>query len=441
MLTREARERDEFATPASQPGLRVVQITADDSRDSENVYMDCNSWTPDSKRFAFWRRASADGSRKGGLWLCDTEDGFAVRPILEYEGEAAGIEEFRKTRECFCGAGLAPDGRHVYEIRRRGGTLELFRIGLADGERVLVCTAPAPLTVRGCLTLSSDSRHLLFGAWLGDGRTEGAPWGAYIFDLEGGTWRTIEFGNGFRNMHCQYSKNPAAPYDVSLIGSDGRLSDGSWLTPPDGSWRWQNMPPPFPRGEGALTAHHVVRDDGTDWRMVPLGDGGDIVSGGHNGFLGDGDRLFCAVYDVRGGRWRSPVFEAAPVALPGGRENPEYWRGQHAAGVPQPVDLSRKLARADSCHLACDLSGRHFVSDTDGYVEGKYSFLWIATRIESADEDPWLKAAYLLLTRSSYKGQPSHAHPLLSPDARFVVFQSDFSGRPQVHVAYDFEWP
>jgi len=468
-MIREARERDEFTTPASQPGLKVVQIATDDSRDSENVYMDCNSWTPDSKRFTFWRRPNADGSRKGGLWLCDTEDGFSIRPVVEYGADISGIEEFRDARAGFCGACLAPDGTCVYEIVRRNDVLELTRIGLDSGARTIVGTAPAPLTVRGNITISCDSRHLLLGVWLGDGKAEGAPWGSYVFDLDKGSYWVTEFGNGFRNMHPQYSKNPAAPYDIILGGSDGKLSDGSWLTPPDGSWRWKDMPPAFPAGEGPITSLHVVRDDGTDWRMVPLGDGDKLHSGGHNGFRGQGETIFCSLYDLRNGKWRAPIFEAIPTALPGGRDNPEYWRGQlaqvarpfqavagtdecagighgsedpcHAELIPQPVDISRKLARADSCHLACDLSGKHFVSDTDGYNEGKYSFLWIATYMETPGEDPWLKAGYLLLTRSTYKGQPAHAHPVLSPDGRFVVFQSDFTGRPQVNVACNFAWP
>jgi hypothetical protein len=289
--------------------------------------------------------------------------------------------------------------------------------------------------------MSCDSRHLLFGVWLGDGKTEGAPWGAYVFDVHKGTHRVIEFGNGFRNMHCQYSKNPDAPYDLLANGSDGKLSDGSWLTPPDGSWRWKDMPPPFPPGEGSITGHHVLRDDGTHWRMLPIGNNNDLRSGGHNGFRGRGESVFCAVYDTRNGKWRSPIVEATPVAMAGGKDNPEYWRGMLAEGVPPPADLSRKLARADSCHIACDRAGKHFVSDTDGYVEGKYSFLWVATYVEPEAEDAWLDPMYLLLTRSSYKGQPAHAHPVLSPDGKYVVFQSDFTGRPQVNVAYNFEYP
>ena len=187
--------------------------------------------------------------------------------------------------------------------------------------------------------------------------------------------------------------------------------------------------------------HHVLHDDGTDWRMVPICNNGDMISGGHVGFRGMETSIFCAVYDLRHGKWRSPIVEAPPVALPGGRNHPEYWHGVLAKDVPPPIDLGRKLARADSCHVACDLSGKHFVSDTDCYVEGKYSFLWIATYMESDKEAPWLKATYLLLPRSTCNGQPAHSHPVLSPDGRYVVFQSDVSGRPQVNVATGFEYP
>lgn len=432
----QAVERDEYTTPTSPPDLKVVQVVSDDTRDSENVYMDTASWTPDSKRFAFWHRPSDDGGKRGGLWLCDTEDNFASWPFVEYDKEAT-IHDFAKRRTAFAGACLAPDGLSAYEILRKEDVVEVYRVPVDGSPRSLVCAAPAPLTIRGCVSMSCDSKHLLMGVWLGDGKAEGAPWGAYIFDVEKGTHWVTEFGNGFRNMHCQYSKNPDAPYDVLVQGSDGKLSDGSWLTPPDGSWRWENMPPAFPPGEGSITAHHVLCDDGSDWRMLPVGNGADITSGGHNGFRGAGDTIFCAVYDLRGGKWRSPIVEVTPIAID--RDDSDYWRGQLAKGVPDPIDLGRKLARADSCHIACDLSGTRFVSDTDGYNVGELSFLWIASYVESDSEDPWLEPAYLALPRSSYKTQSAHAHPNLSPDGKYVVFQSDFTGRPRVNVAYNFE--
>jgi len=418
----EACERDEFRTPCSPPDLKIVQVTSDDARSSEAIYLDAPSWTPDSKRFLFRRSASEDGSRRAGTWLCDTDDNFSIRPISD-------------SRDVF----LAPDGTAAYRVERVADKLEVRRVDLDTGAETPVADAPAPYSLRGCTTISADSRRLCTGAFLGDGTTEGAPWGACIFDLHRGTHRVIEFGNGYRNMHCQYSHNPDPTYshDIAVMGTDGKLSDGSWLTPPDGSWRWENMPPPFPPGQGCRGVHQVVRDDGTNWRVVPLGNGVDVVSGGHITWRGMEYSLVASMYHHPPGRWRAPLFEAQPIPI---RELRDRWLGQTMPGA-HVVDLTRKLARADSCHFGFDLSGRHFVSDTDGYNVGEYSFVYVGTYFDPPDEEPYVKTAYLLLPRTSWKGQPAHPHPYLSPDGKYVVFQSDFTGRPQVHVAYDFDYP
>ena len=36
---------------------------------------------------------------------------------------------------------------------------------------------------------------------------------------------------------------------------------------------------------------------------------------------------------------------------------------------------------------------------------------------------------------SMSQGQDTHGHPYLSPDAKWLVFNSDCSGQPQIHVA------
>jgi len=106
------------------------------------------------------------------------------------------------------------------------------------------------------------------------------------------------------------------------------------------------------------------------------------------------------------------------------------------------VDLARDLARADACHFNFDGSGEHFISDSDGYVYPEVSFVYVGTHVQPPDGgDPFLKTRYLLLPRTSWKTQPAHPHPHLSPDGKYAVVQSDFSGRPQVHVACNFEYP
>lgn len=431
---REAVDRPEFLTPASPEGLRVVQIATDEARDSEAVYCDCPSWSSDSRLLAFHRHASPDGKKKEGLWLCDTADGFAVEPFIEFERRET-LENAGASPNGSIGACLSPDGTCGYHVLRVNDRLEVRRVELGSRRETLVGTAPAPLRTRGCLSMSADSERLLVGNFLGDGKTEGAPWGAHIFDVKRGTFHVIEFGNGYRNMHCQYSHNPdpAFSHDILLNASQPKFADGSWLTPPDGAWRWQDLPPAVDNCGGAYT---VVRDDGTHWRAVPLGRHPKVINGGHNVWRGKGYSVVTAAYDTRT-KWSSPLFEAKPLPV---TCEADIWAGMNLPGA-HVVDLTRRLPKADTCHFAFDASGRHFVSDTDGYAIGPYSFVFVGTYVEPAGADPYVRTRYLLLPRTSWKGQPAHPHPYLSPDGRFAVIQSDYSGRPQVNVAYGFEYP
>ena len=433
----EAKERDEYRTPVSPDGLTIVQVTSDPDRSSGGVYIDCPSWTPDSRRFVFEREAAEDGSKKAGLWLCDTEDGFSSRPLIEFD-RPEGFHNPSFEGDASLGGVLSPDGACAYHIRRKGRTVEVMRVDLQTGreDREPVATASAPLRVRGALSISADCERLLMGSWLGDGRMEGAPWGAVIFNLRTGGNHVVEFGNGYRNMHAQYSHNPdpAFSHDILLNAVPPKLSDGSWLTPPDGSWRWKDMPAPADAFGGAYT---VVRDDGTDWRLVPLGRAPSFSNGGHNTWRGRGYSVVSAVYNCTPERWRSPLMEAAPIPV---ANEAELWLGQRHPRATW-VDLTRKLSRADSCHFGMDGTGTRVVSDTDGYNHGPNSFMWIGALIDKSGEEPFLKSRYLLFPRTSWKGQPAHPHPSLSPDGRFAVFQSDFPGRPQLHVATGFDYP
>jgi hypothetical protein len=419
---RELAERPEFLTPASPEGLRAVQITSDTMRDSEAIYCDTPSWSPDSRFFAFYRRASDDGTQPNSLWLCDTADDFAISPVISYQADTVN-------------ACLSPDGTCVYHVLKVADRLEVRRVALTGGAETVVANAPLPLGFRGCLSMSADGERLLVGAFLGDGKTEGAPWGAYIFEVKRGTHRVIEFGNGYRNMHCQYSHNPdpAFSHDILLNAHLPKFADGSWLTPPDGSWRWQNLPPP---ADDRGCAYTVVRDDGSNWRAVPLGRQPCVRNGGHNVWRGREYSVVSAAYDTRT-IWKSPLFEATPMPV---ASPDDMLAGMDLPGA-KVVDLTRKLPKPDSCHFAFDQSGRHFISDTDGYAIGAYSFVFVGTYVTPANEDPFVRTQYLILPRTSWKGQPAHPHPYLSPDGRFAVIQSDYSGRPQVNVVTQISYP
>ncbi|MBI2190891.1 MAG: PD40 domain-containing protein [Planctomycetes bacterium] len=438
-MVREACERDECRTPASPEDLQVVQVTSDPQRVSHAYYLDCPSWTRDSRYFVFRREASDDGLTKPEAWICDVRDGFSIRPICKFEG---GVGSWDVPDGMSYGAVLSPGGDCAYHLLRAADRVEVRRVDLDTLRQEAIASAPVPLVCRGAFSISADGERVLMGNFLGDGKTEGAPWGAYIFDVRKGAYNIIEFGNGYRNMHCQYSHNPLPPYshDILLNHEHVKLSDGSWLTPPDGSWRWKDLPPTI---DNLGSAYSVVRDDGANWRMIPVGRAPAMTNGGHNTWRGQEYSVVTSAYNHLPGRWRAPLLEAAPMPV---EQAEDPYLGQTRAGS-KCVDLTRRLARADSCHFGFDESGRRFVSDSDGYAIPQYSFLFVGTYVEPVGENPFVRTRYLLLPRTSWRwkgaggDQASHPHPYLSPDGKYVVFQSDFSGRPQVHVAYGFEYP
>ena len=358
------------------------------------------------------------------MWMCDTEDNFGVFPIHEYSGEDGAH-----------GFALSPDGSCAFHLEALGERVVLRKVTF-DGKEEIVCEAPQPATRKGQAqihTVSADGRRVLMGTFLGDGKTEGAPHGAYVFDVVDGTWWPVEYGNGFRNHHSQYSHSldPDSIYDILVLGNMEQLSDGSWLTPPDGSWRWQDVPP----DDGKGCFHNVLKDDGSDWRAVPVGRDESMVSGGHCTWRGREGSVIFSMYENPKGEWCAPLHEASPVRV----SADELQLGRHISDSSY-VDLTRNLLRPDSCHFGFDGTGKHFASDVNGYTYAHFSFVYVGTYHSPADQEPYVTIRFLLHPCASWKSQPAHPHPCLSPDGRFVLFQSDFSGRPQINLAFNFDY-
>jgi len=451
MISREAVARDEFSTPVSPEGMRVMQVTADTTRDSHLDEQNTIRWTPDSRRFILRREAAKDGPAKPGVWLCDTDDGFALRPVQEWDepllpcftptpADAEGT-----LNEC---TRLNPDGSGLYEIRRSKGLLELRLIPLENGKARTLMTAPAPLA-HSWADVSADGQHVALPIFMGDGKTEGAPWGLRVFDVKNNKTWVVELNNRARRggryrkgAGFRKDSGDGQVYDYGVRLGPSQLADGSWLTPPDGRWRWPN-PPNNMEAEGCL--HYVIRDDGSDRpdgpgsasRVIPLPPR-PLFMGSHAAWRGSAaDSFVLSMYNCTTTRWRVPFIESKPVLIT--EEDRKAGSQPEGGGW---TDLSRFMSRADACHFDFDGSGRHLVSDTDGYVNPGPCMLYVGTYIEPENgEAPYLKTRLLGIMRTSWKTQSAHPHPLLSPDGRFALFQSDFSGRPQVHVAWGFEYP
>ena len=191
-MLREAIERDEFRTPVSPETLRVFQVTTDAKRDSHVDSQNAIRWTPDSKRFVFKREASDDG-RPAGTWLCDVDDGFSIRAICEYQWKPDGLMPKQGSGETYAWQ-MIPDGSGLYEIRHAADKMELCRVAMASGKAETLFSFPAPIATRW-MDVSADGERVVYGVFLGDGKTEGAPWGVRVFDVKNGKTWVVEMGN------------------------------------------------------------------------------------------------------------------------------------------------------------------------------------------------------------------------------------------------------
>src|SRR5690606_6393474 len=106
-------------------------------------------------------------------------------------------------------------------------------------------------------TISSDGKRLALSAFLGDGKTEDAPFGLMAFDIPSATVNLILQGQTWCNLHPQYSRSqdPDAMRDILIQENHGNKAT--------------------PQGEittlvsGAGADIHVIRDDGANFRTMP----------------------------------------------------------------------------------------------------------------------------------------------------------------------------
>ncbi len=405
-LQTKIKPRPDLLDKDSAKGIEVIQLTTEPDVPSSHLYMEAQIFTMDSKRFVLHRSATAHGGSQSDAahqyLLCDLEDGCSLHPLTEELGVT--------------GASVSPDGKYVYyfhdETTINGGRLTLKRVNLDGTQRepIVVIDSPLPGTkfrpsrIYPLSTVSSDGRRVAISAFLGDGRTEGAPWGLMVFDVEKAAVQLVMHGPTWCNMHPQYCRSTDAEqrHDLliqenhgNVVGADGTLEK---LT----------------GGEGADI--HVVRDDGSNFRNMPWGRDGNEFCQGHQCWRG---RTRWAITSTG---TRKP----AEAQLIEGRAAP------HAGHVGIKTeggvrnDLSREFPQPRFYHFATDVAGKRLISDAP---QGR---VYLAEFGEPG-KDPLRNFRRLLNTRSSGIKQ-AHVHPFLSPDGLTGFFNSDESGILQAYM-------
>ena len=405
-----AKPRPDLLDKDSPQGLEVFQLTTEPDVPSSHLYMEAQVFTLDSKRFVLHRSATAHGSRKTDpkhqYLLCDLENGGTLSPLTTELGAT--------------GASVSPDGNYCYyfvdETTLGGGRLLLKRVRV-DGtqrETLLVLDTPIPGTafrptnLYPLSTISSDGKRIAISAFLGDGKTEGAPFGLMVFDLEKPAVRLVIHGPTWCNMHPQYSRSldPEESHDVLIQENHGSVASatGSIVR--------------LVGGEGADI--HVIRDDGTHFRNMPWGRDGNEFCQGHQCWRG---RSAWAITST--GTRKPPEAQliegrAAPHADHVGIKTP--------GGVRN--DLTREFPNPHFYHFATDLAGKRLVSDAGPLDRRATIYLG---QLGQPGKDPLRNLRPLLCPRSSCT-KNAHIHPFLSPDGTMAFFNSDESGILQAYM-------
>ena len=404
------KPRPDLLTTACPEGLEVFQLTTEEKVPSSHIYMEAQIFTPDSKRLILHRSAHPHGSDphdpEHRYLICDLENDGALIPITEEVGATA--------------PSVSPDGKTLYyfvnETTPGGGRLTLKRVGMDGTNRdtVVVVDAPIPGTdfrpsrPYPLSTISSDGKCLAISAFLGDGRTERAPWGLLVFDLKEAKVELIIYGQTWCNMHPQYSRSldPVASHDILIQENHGNLCDAAGVcTKRTG-------------GEGADI--HVVRDDGTDLRDLPWGRDGNEFCQGHQCWVGRSSWAITSTSTREPKSCRLIAGQTVPhvghkgINTPGGRRN----------------DLSRTFPHPDFHHFATDIAGRRLISDAGPREQGGAIYL---ADLPSDETAPLENITFLLNPRSSWE-KGTHIHPFLSPDGNIGFFNSDESGILQAYM-------
>jgi hypothetical protein len=401
----------------NKPGCCTVRQVSADPGGATLIYPDQPSFLHGGRRLIY--------NSASGPMVCDLET-LQSQPLFA-DGRKHAVH-------------LSPGGRFVFWQERPEAEKNAFGIWRrsvdgGDIAQVFQVSEFLPGTeVRGGAfhlhTVSLDNQRGAGSAWLGDGSQADAPIGVVSIDFERGQACVAASATDFINTHLQYcrSTDPEAGHDLLVQMNHGAHTDATGKV-------LVHLGPP---AEGGCDVH-VVRDDGTHWRDLPWGRDGRESCIGHQVWRGRSREAVTVTLQNqdRSYGWadsaRQEVVAGTPV--PAKQDRPHRGRTGRAA---HRTCLSRGFSKPRFCHLCCDDSGLQFVCDTFPVYDGKRAGMRIFAGRAPDMKSP---AAFRLLLNSCITFNANngyHAHPIISPDGRAILFNSDVTGKRQVYLVTDF---
>ena len=324
---------------------------------------------------------SADGNRFV-MMRRQTPDPYTLHDLLLYEidtyrvslleRDMYGVATAAWSGVLFVSIGRGRDARMVRIDLNTLEREELFRWGDIPGETIYTVTA--------------DQRHGVGGVVLGP-----AEFGIVRVDMQTGAWEIIYRSPDICNPHLQYRLGTG---DRILVQENrGGLFD-------ENGEMVRLFDPAL--GAGLMT----IDPRGGDRREFPVGPPHTPTTTGHEVWIGHTDHALVTVGKLHSdGKRRGTLLEVS-----------HDW--------PTARVVSEASERWN--HISVSRCGRYFITDC-------YDHVTTPIIIGSIASGKWRVLCEPRTTGGG--GQYSHLHPYMTSDNRWVVFNSDRTGVPQVYIA------
>ena len=426
----------EFAGYSVPDHLKLFQMTDNPDVPGCHIYMEAQIFSPDSKRMVLHRSAHPHGSDpldpEHQYFLCDFENDGTLTDLTDECGVTA--------------PSLSPDGNVFYyfldELSSKGRVV-LKKPDLKTGkceERGVIESdgtfAPAyffyPLS-----TISSDGKRIAIATGLR--KKDSQEWpehGLWVIDVETGEYRLILHGEEFCNLHLQYCRAKEEPHAILIQHNHGsRLlykTEGAKsgigkghvaALDPDSDFALRKIrksDDPNADNTGFGLDLHIISDDGSGWKTLPVGRDGIEFCQGHQCWRGESTRVIASTL----------LFDTPLTATQELVEMESFPGNVHcrnnSAGGKRNI-LSRKVIPAHFLHFATDRSGSRIVSDYES-DDGEWHLYTgkLGAMGDAAD-------LHFTLNLGRREKSPWHPHPFLSPDGRKAFINSSASGQLQAY--------
>jgi hypothetical protein len=354
-----------------------IQVSKEDLGNS-NIYCEVPYCSSDSRYFVYARRnprRSSDSpkERANGTELVAVELGSWKQERLDV---AAGLG----------GLAVSPKGIFYYLQRTGTGELQVLRVDIGRGQPQPVYRRKDEPWIRSLGTVSYDERYYAGGVVVGEGWKN---FGILLVDLQKGTEAVIDEDPYILNPHPQFDPGPR--YRLMIQHNrGGRYS-------PDG--KLQRLV-----GEEGATLYVLSVPDG---KRTPLQVGKPYTTPctGHEAWIGTTGQMLLTV---------SASGEYAPEQ-----------KGNLLTVAPgQPAKVLDVKGFLFS-HVGVSRCGRLFSCD-----DWRPPFRIVIGSTKTG------RAAVICASESKPdRNQNTHPHPYLTPDLKWVIFNSNRTGVPHVHAA------